>query len=517
MTGDEILDAMEHIDPDLIADADAPTKKRRKPYWFAAVAALLVLAVGIGSIFGGNGIPGTTGPIQIGFPTTAPTETTLPNFVLTRPISPDTLQLANLLYAAQYPEIPEYPVKEHIHGDRLDDEVWFSWRAYVSQWRKEFALTNKETQNLNAFFLQSTREFLSGEGNQAYSPLSVYISLSALAECSAGNTRKEILKLLGADSIESLRSQTHKIWNAHYFSDGNTSCLLANSIWLDRACSLSNETAQNLIDHYYTSVFYGDLGTADMNNQLRQWLNSQTGGFLNSQSKELQLHDDTVFYIASTLIFNSKWKNFFSQKDNTIKIFHGINDTYSTEFMNDTFIDTFFQSDTFAAVKLSLNGPAAGYMWFFLPNENLTPQDILQSDTWLLCTQSLNDGVIPDSLEQFTERIIHLSLPKFDISTQNNLKNGMQKMGLGTIFDPNASNFSTLCKEMPVYVNQIDHAVRVAIDEEGITASAYIVSSGGIGGNPSGEEVDFILDRPFLFVITSRDGLPLFTGIVNEP
>lgn len=45
MTGDEILDAMEHIDPDLIEAADTPAKKRRKPYWFVAVAAVLILAI----------------------------------------------------------------------------------------------------------------------------------------------------------------------------------------------------------------------------------------------------------------------------------------------------------------------------------------------------------------------------------------------------------------------------------------------------------------------------------------
>ena len=31
------------------------------------------------------------------------------------------------------------------------------------------------------------------------------------------------------------------------------------------------------------------------------------------------------------------------------------------------------------------------------------------------------------------------------------------------------------------------------------------------------QEIDFILDRPFLFAITSQDGLPLFVGVVNQP
>ena len=31
------------------------------------------------------------------------------------------------------------------------------------------------------------------------------------------------------------------------------------------------------------------------------------------------------------------------------------------------------------------------------------------------------------------------------------------------------------------------------------------------------EEVDFVLDRPFLFAITGVDRLPLFVGVVNQP
>ena len=35
---------------------------------------------------------------------------------------------------------------------------------------------------------------------------------------------------------------------------------------------------------------------------------------------------------------------------------------------------------------------------------------------------------------------------------------------------------------------------------------------------PPSEEVDFPLDRPFVFLITNSDGsLPLFAGIVNNP
>lgn len=63
----------------------------------------------------------------------------------------------------------------------------------------------------------------------------------------------------------------------------------------------------------------------------------------------------------------------------------------------------------------------------------------------------------------------------------------------------------------------VQHAARVAIDEEGVTAAAYTVTKWVGAGKPPSDEVYFTLDRPFLFVITSHDDLPLFAGVVNTP
>jgi len=34
---------------------------------------------------------------------------------------------------------------------------------------------------------------------------------------------------------------------------------------------------------------------------------------------------------------------------------------------------------------------------------------------------------------------------------------------------------------------------------------------------PPAQNVDFVLDRPFIFAIMGQDDIPLFIGIVNNP
>ena len=60
------------------------------------------------------------------------------------------------------------------------------------------------------------------------------------------------------------------------------------------------------------------------------------------------------------------------------------------------------------------------------------------------------------------------------------------------------------CKKRPavIFVSKIEHGVRVAIDEEGVTATAYTVEMTAGSSRPTEDEIDFVLDRPFIFVIT---------------
>ncbi len=67
------------------------------------------------------------------------------------------------------------------------------------------------------------------------------------------------------------------------------------------------------------------------------------------------------------------------------------------------------------------------------------------------------------------------------------------------------------------YVSRASHAACVTIDEKGCEAAAFTVIMAAGSGMPPDEEVDFVLDLPFLFVITGLDGLPLFVGVVNNP
>lgn len=113
---------------------------------------------------------------------------------------------------------------------------------------------------------------------------------------------------------------------------------------------------------------------------------------------------------------------------------------------------------------------------------------------------------------------VNLSVPKFDVSSDLELSQALKALGVTDIFDSKVSDFTPMTGDMAgIFLSTIQHAARVKIDEEGCAAAAFTVMAYAGAAMPPEEEVDFVLDRPFLFAITGSDGLPLFVGVVNQP
>lgn len=491
-----ISDALNEIDDRYIAEAANAKKHSRRPYWIGAVAAVLAVVLTAGILFSPNR------PLVQG---TNPAVVPNPSGIQ----SPGTLQLANLVAAPEYPKMEQKPNYDDYGSD------WKAYDAANDAWRnsqnQQYDQPDGYANSLTAFFAASMAEFLKGEGNPTYSPLNVYMAMAMLAETTGGNSRQQILDLFGLDTIEQLREQASYVWNAHYSDDGETTLLMANSIWLDEAYSFHQNTAELLADRYYASSFSGDLGAAEMNKQLQTWLDANTGGLLTEQAQNVVLDPLTVFALASTVYFSAGWEDEFSTGKTKDAIFHCADKDLMTPFMNQTFTQyTYYWGDDFGAVCLHLTGN--NKMWLILPDKGHTVAEILECDDYLRMTLD------PGSWENRKTYKINLSLPKFDVVSQQDLISGMKNLGVTDIFNSEISDFSPMTDTPYLYVSQINHAARVAIDEEGCVAAAFtVIAMEGTGLPAELKEIDFVLDRPFLFIVSSRDNLPLFTGVVNEP
>lgn len=404
---------------------------------------------------------------------------------------------AEALAEAVYPKATKYPGRFEINMD--------SWTA---ERRARWDSGELIDDSVNDFYKKTAEEFLSGDENKAYSPVNVYMALAMLGETTDGESRKQILDLLGADNIDELRGDAKNMWSANYCNDGAVTSILANSLWLNEDVNINRQTVDTLAENYYASSYRGDVTSAKMKNAIHEWLDQQTHGLLSDYVQDVSLDPMTVMSLYSTVYFRAKWDHQFNKNNNDTKTFHSANGDIQTEFMNGTATwGWFYAGEDFGAIWLSFK--EGGSMWFILPDEDKTIDDVLSSGEYI---KMITGG----EWENKKMLKIHYSVPKFDISSKIGLSEGLKNLGVTDVFNMDKSDFTPLT-DSPVFVSEANHAARVVIDEEGCTATAFTELLYATAPLPPEDEMDFIVDRPFIFAVTSDTRQPLFIGTVNDP
>ncbi len=482
---EKLFDAITDIRDDQVERAEEH-KPRRGRRWPAAVAAVLAAAL-LGGVLlrpGGGS--------------------------LTTPAS-----AAEVIAEAQYPEMAPYPDETEFWDETtgtFDDDAF---QKVYDAWREDQQAQQRPegyADGLEDFFAASIGEFLSGADgeNKVYSPLNVYLALAMLAELTDGNSRQQILETLGTASIEALRRQASDVWNANYRNDGATVCVLASSVWLNENVSFVQKTMDTLAQTYYASSYRGEMGSEEFDQALQNWLNEQTGGLLEEQAGEIGMNAETILALATAIRFQARWADEFSANRTEAGIFHAAAGDVTCDFMHQSGSRTYYWGEAFSAVAQRLEN--AGNLWFILPDEGVSVDELLEEE------QTLEFLLANGAWENSKSVTVNLSVPKFDVTSQSELSEGLQALGVTDVFDAAASDFSSMTRDAGgICVSQVQHDARVAIDEEGCTAAAYTVLETTGATMPPSEEIDFVVDRPFLFVITGADGAPLFAGVVNQP
>ncbi len=494
MRSEKLGEAIGMIDDDIIEEADRmrdEKKKSRKPLWItlgsvaacAAIAAAVLLTVNRGGLTSQDGGD---------------------DFM-----SGEAAQKMTLV-KAEYPDLREPSFGEYLQDpDQLSQDD-SAYREALVEFRKNVPYAEEIP---DAYFGDTIKTFLSGhEGeNIAFSPVNAYMALAMVAETADGNSRQQILDVLGADNIEQLRNSANGLWKSCYQNSALNQTLLANSMWLNNRVSCNTEVLQPLVDYYYASAFAGEMGSDEYNKLLQEWLNENTGGLLQNEAENVRFDAATVFGLASTVYYKAQWYDEFRKEENTEGIFTKTNgDEQQTEFMNfSREMYSYCDGDGYTATYLHIED--GDRMWLILPDEGTTPEQLVENGA----VYDFLYGGVKDSP---IDCEINFSMPKFDISSQCDLIEGMKKLGVTDIFDAEASDFSPLFENSDgICIGKADNAVRVAVDEEGVLAASFVVLEyTGAMMIPDAPVIDFKLDRPFIFVIENSDDMVLFCGVVND-
>lgn len=476
---EKLQDAIGLVGEDLIGEAEnIAVKPKNKKWWIPALSAILAAAIVLCVIF-------------------------LPNNKNGKGIISPVNLTAYAIKQVEYPECVAYPNEQ--------SENYYEQEKLWKQYRNELEIGYHSDMNTDAFFKNSFREFLkdSGGENKVYSPLNIYFTLGMLAELTDGNTRKEILDLLSETSVEELRKNANAIWRANYYDDKRVTSILSNSLWLNDKVKFKENTLERIADTYYASSYKGKMGSDEFNSALITWLNSNTKNLLSNETNEAFMTKYTAMAVASTIYYKAAWEVEFNKIATKKETFYLENGTAEKDFMKMSRQNTaVYYGDGFSAARLKLDG--SGYMYFILPDKNVGVDKILSGN------DAIELIIKGDAFENNREGMVNFSIPKFDATAQFDLTKQLKELGINDAFSRLKADFTPTTDEQ-LFLSKAKHAARVMIDEEGCTGAAYTVMIlEGMSARPD-EIIDFNVNRPFIFAVTSATSDVLFAGVINNP
>ncbi|TET49892.1 MAG: serpin family protein [Actinomycetota bacterium] len=220
-----------------------------------------------------------------------------------------------------------------------------------------------------------------------------------------------------------------------------------------------------------------------------------------------EIPSDVVMYLIYAIYFKGDWTYPFSEEATHDEDFHiGDGSTKKVPMMNMVENFQYGQGDNFGILRLPY-GQEKFSMYIVLPDQGEDLDGIIggfNETSWKTLMAGLDDS-----------KVI-LQMPKYKMEYGVKLLNDvLTDLGMGIAFGPGA-DFSGI--NPGIFISKVMHKAVIEVNEKGSEAAAATVVEMAESAAPVEEMVEFIVNRPFFFVIADdRSGSILFMGKVVEP
>ena len=382
--------------------------------------------------------------------------------------------------------------------------------------RKDIALTRAELEmvganNEFAFDFYNQLNTHVGQHNMMVSPFSLTQAMAMLANGADGNTKAELVKVLGFEgySLEEMNAYYMNLNKGLLSVDKATKLSLANSFWLNNQYTAIDSYKKTLQANYDAEVkelaFDNNTYT-----KINQWAEENTYGCIKKVVSESDINSNTIMALLNATYFKGAWKDKFEEKNSFKGNFEAPDKSSFVEYMKqDNFEANVYEDAECKLIELPY-GNEAFSMVVVLPNTEATLDELMQNvdaDKWQNWMEqlSLHTNVL-------------VQLPKFtgEYEYNENLKQTLMEMGIVDAFSALDADFSQMI-EKRMFVNFIKQNSFIKVNEEGTEAAAVTYIGENIA-DAGMKKFEFKATRPFFYAIKEKStGVILFMGKVTNP
>jgi serpin B len=294
---------------------------------------------------------------------------------------------------------------------------------------------------------------------------------------------------------------------------GGAELTVANALWTQMGLPTLpafQATVKNLYGAGLTPLDF-KRGPEKARMTINAWVEQQTRDRIKDLIPEGALTPDTRVVLTNAIYFKGKWKYAFPEEATrndkfTLSTGRTIGDV---PLMSQQRQLRYLDGGSFQALELPYDANQQS-MIVFLPK---------QAGGLAELEKTLTAARVTDWLANMTVHDVYVTLPRFKVTAEFQLKDALSELGMPVAFSPGKADFSGIATAEPLWLSAVIHKAYVDVNEKGTEAAA---ATGAMIHTLSAREEPkpavFRADHPFFFVIRDNGtGSLLFAGRLVNP
>ena len=370
---------------------------------------------------------------------------------------------------------------------------------------QELIKVNDAANQFSLNFFDQMLKHVEASSNIIVSPFYAQAALAMMANGAKGETLDEMLAVLNMKgfSLDEINSYNQTIIKAIADLDNTTYPMSANGVW----------SKQDLLDGFSGSMqaaYDAKVEKTDFSQDaiaaINDWAYKKTFGMIPRLFEEKEeVNSEAV--LANALYFYGVWAHPFNSALSVKDAFTNADKSaVSQSYLKDEDFQNYLSCETFDLCDRPY-GNGAFSMLFLLPHKDVTPgkavSDLAQMD-WKGLTANL-----------VTTANVKMMVPKLELKGMScDLIPSLKEMGMQKAFTDTA-DFGNMTDATVLPIGKVNQKTALMLTKQGTQTATTTMQWGVVPGMV--ESVDFVLNRPFAFLIWERStGVILFAGVVNK-
>ncbi|KAG8449079.1 hypothetical protein GDO86_015941 [Hymenochirus boettgeri] len=339
------------------------------------------------------------------------------------------------------------------------------------------------------------------------SPISISTAFAMLSLGAKGQTLSQILEGLSFNVSEIPEEEIYNGFkHIHHVLDNPDSELQldsGNALFIKKDMKIALKFLEDVKNYFESEAFSSDFHNSEESvKQINNYVEKKTEGKIVDLLSKVD--PDTALLLINTIFFRGEWKKPFEDKYTREEDFHvNKNTAVKVPMMHRTgmYHVAFDWKHNCTVVEMEYKGNATAL--FILPKE--------EGDVKTL-EEALDKSILKRWRKMLDYQSAHISIPKFSVSAELDLKATLQKMGVTDVFS-DASDLSGI-SETPLKVSKAIHKAVLNVHERGTEAAGVTV----LEVMPYRAPPRIIFNHPFLLLILENDMESiLFLGKILNP